>query len=318
MDTVTFGEAMTMFIANEAGPLSQAEHFTKSLAGAETNTAIGFARLGLKSGWASKVGKDAFGQFILDRLGQEGVNVDCVITDDRFPTGFQIKSKVLMGDPEVQYFRRGSAASTMAPDDADSRYFLSAKHLHITGIPLTLSESTRAFSHHILALMKEAGRTVSFDPNLRPVLWSSQEEMVREINKAAFQADYVLPGVEEGLILTGSDHPEAIADFYLEQGVRAVAVKLGAEGAFFKSADGKGTAAGFKVEKVLDTVGAGDGFAVGFVSGMLEGLPIRDAVQRGNAIGALAVQSIGDSDGYPVREKLENFLKEQTKGADQK
>ncbi|KZZ85143.1 sugar kinase [Bacillus sp. SJS] len=317
LDTVTFGEAMAMFIADDTGPLYKAKHFTRSLAGAETNTAIGFARLGFKSGWASKVGSDAFGEFIMDRLKKEGVNVDCVLTDSRYPTGFQIKSKVLEGDPEVQYFRRGSAASTLSPEDADSGYFLSAKHLHLTGIPLALSEQTRAFSHHILTLMKEAGKTVSFDPNLRPSLWNSQEEMAKEINKAAFQADYVLPGVEEGRILTGSSQPETIADFYLEHGVKAVAVKLGPDGAFFKTAGQRGLVEGFKVDRVVDTVGAGDGFAVGFVSGILEGLPMEEAVLRGNAIGAMAVQSIGDSDGYPVREELERYMKEHVKEADE-
>ena len=96
--------------------------------------------------------------------------------------------------------------------------------------------------------------------------------------KSAFQADYVLPGIAEGEILTGSKVPREIASFYLEKGVELVVIKLGAEGAFYKTATEEGTVRGFHVEKVVDTVGAGDGFAVGVISGLLEGLSIQEAV----------------------------------------
>src|SRR3954452_7703105 len=138
LDVVTFGEAMAMFIANQPGPLYEVSQFTRELAGAETNVAIGLARLGLRSGWASKVGNDAFGKFIMERLKNENVNIDHVLVDRNYPTGFQLKSRVLKGDPEVQYFRKVSAASHMNVDDFNEKYFLEAKHMHMTGIPLAL------------------------------------------------------------------------------------------------------------------------------------------------------------------------------------
>jgi 2-dehydro-3-deoxygluconokinase len=308
LDVVTFGEAMAMFIANKPGRLDEVAHFTRGLAGAEMNTAIGFARLGLRSGWVSKVGDDVFGTYITKQLQAEHVNIEQILVDKQYPTGFQLKSKVLEGDPEVQYFRKGSAASHLSVEDFNEAYFLSARHLHLTGIPLALSEKTREFSKHALAFMKRAGKTVSFDPNLRPSLWKSQVEMIAVINETAFQADYVLPGIEEGKILTGYDNPADIAKFYLDKGVKLVVVKLGSEGAFYQTAANGGFISGFKVPEVVDTVGAGDGFAVGVISGLLEGFSVGDAVIRGNAIGALAVQSIGDSEGYPSREKLSNYI----------
>ena len=107
LDVITFGEAMAMFIANEIGPLHEVSQYTRGLAGAETNVAIGLARLGLKAGWASKVGQDSFGQFIIQRLKEEKVNIEHVLYDANYSTGFQLKSRVLSGDPEVQYFRKG-------------------------------------------------------------------------------------------------------------------------------------------------------------------------------------------------------------------
>lgn len=308
LDVVTFGEAMAMFVAGQPGPLNKVEQFTRRLAGAETNVAIGLARLGLTSGWVSKVGKDAFGTYILEALKRQNVDLTRVKIDEEYPTGFQLKSKVFKGDPEVQYFRKGSAASRMGIEDFDADYFKSAKHLHMTGIPLALSGKTRDFANNALLTMKRAGRTVSFDPNLRPSLWRSEDEMIRVINETAAKADWVLPGIAEGEVLTGFSKPEDIAAFYLEKGVGLVVVKLGAKGAFYQTSTDRGLIEGFHVEHIVDTVGAGDGFAVGVISALLEGLPIKEAVIRGNAIGALAVQSSGDSDGLPSREELERFL----------
>jgi 2-dehydro-3-deoxygluconokinase len=314
LDVITFGEAMAMFIADRPGALHEVDQFTRELAGAETNVAIGLARLGLRAGWVSKVGHDAFGKFIIERLKNENVDIRHVLIDPHHPTGFQLKSKVTEGDPEVQYFRKGSAASHLSIEDFNEEYFLSAKHLHMTGIPLALSEQARAFATHALFFMKHNGIRVSFDPNLRPSLWASQQEMIDEINKAAIQADCVLPGIGEGEILTGYKDPRDIASFYLDKGVGLVIIKLGEAGAFYKTPFEEGTVPGFKVQKVIDTVGAGDGFAVGVISGLVQGESIRDAVLRGNAIGALAVQAPGDNDGYPTNVQLLDYIKNNLQG----
>lgn len=314
LDVVTFGEAMAMFMANQSGSLHQINQFTLELAGAETNVAIGLARLGLRAGWVSKVGNDAFGRFIIERLKNENVNIEQVLIDDQHPSGFQLKSKVTEGDPEVQYFRKGSAASHLQIADFNEAYFQSAKHLHMTGIPLAISERARSFAKHALTYMKNNGRTVSFDPNLRPSLWKSKEEMVEQINAVAFRANCVLPGIAEGEVLTGFKNPRDIASFYLESGVELVVIKLGEEGAFYKTAFEEGTVPGFKVKEVIDTVGAGDGFAVGVISGTLENLSIQETVSRGNAIGSLAVQSPGDNDGYPTRYQLQKYIEKNLQG----
>ncbi|WP_235589649.1 carbohydrate kinase family protein, partial [Salmonella enterica] len=111
--------------------------------------------------------------------------------------------------------------------------------------------------------------------------------------------------LKEGMILTGQQTPEAIADFYLRHGVKAVIIKTGADGAWYKTASGEhGCVAPVKVDNGVDTVGAGDGFAVGVISALLEGRSLHQAVTRGNKIGALAIQVQGDSEGLPTREQL--------------
>ena len=94
---------------------------------------------------------------------------------------------------------------------------LGARHLHATGVFPAISATALATARRSLELMREAGRTISFDPNLRPTLWATPEEMRREINALAFRADWVLPGLEEGRFLTGASTPEGIAAFYRER-----------------------------------------------------------------------------------------------------
>lgn len=306
LDVITIGEAMAMFVATETGDLADVERFMKRVAGAELNVATGLARLGLQVSWVSRVGNDSFGRFVLQQLAKEGISAQGVTIDDRYPTGFQLKSKVEDGtDPTVEYFRKGSAASHLSVEDFNAPLFYSARHLHVSGVAAALSTSSLELLNHTVRMMKAEGKTISFDPNLRPVLWKSEAEMVSKLNQLAFQADWVLPGLKEGVILTGKTTPEGIADFYLERGVNAVVLKTGADGAWFKTASGEqGAVAAVKVDNVVDTVGAGDGFAVGVISALLEGKTLHQAVCRGNKIGSLAIQVPGDSEGLPTREQL--------------
>jgi len=306
LDVITIGEAMAMFVATEPGDLAEADAFIKRVAGAELNVATGLARLGLNVSWVSRVGSDSFGRFVLSSLKKENINSESVTVDDRYPTGFQLKSRVEDGtDPIVEYFRKGSAASHLSCDDFDAAAFTRARHLHLSGVAAALSASAYDLLDHAASSMKAQGKTISFDPNLRPVLWKSEAEMVEKLNHLAFQADWVLPGLKEAAILTGQSTPEGMADFYLAQGVKAVVIKTGSDGAWFKTAAGEqGAVAAVRVDNVVDTVGAGDGFAVGVISALLEGKTFPQAVARGNKIGSLAIQVPGDSEGLPTRAQL--------------
>jgi len=306
LDIATFGEAMVLLVADTPGPLEDVVGFHKRTAGAETNVAIGLARLGLRVGWASRLGADSMARYLLGAMRREGIACDKVVCDASQRTGFMLKGSVSDGsDPPIEYHRRGSAASLMGPDDVDAEWLRGARHLHATGVFAALSPGTLAAAHRSIAVMREAGRTVSFDPNLRPTLWSSTDEMRSQINRLAAQADWVLPGLEEGRLLTGENSAEGVAAYYRRLGAKLVVVKLGPDGAYFDSdTAGRGHVAGFPVAKVVDTVGAGDGFAVGVISALLEGRGVVDALKRGAWIGARAVQVRGDTEGLPTRAEL--------------
>jgi 2-dehydro-3-deoxygluconokinase len=309
LDVIAAGEAMVQFAAQQVGPLDGVTSFARTTAGAELNVAVGLARLGLRVGYVSRLGSDSFGRYLAATLDSEDIDRRHVAIDPDHATGFMLKSRCDDGsDPQTEYFRRGSAASHMTSGDLDIAYCAAARHVHLTGIYVGVSPSTREMIFALAAQARQLGKSISFDPNLRPALWRSQDEMVECLNRLSSFSDWVLPGLAEGQLLTGRDSPQGIADFYLGRGAKCVVVKLGAEGAYYASASENGLVPGVPVPRIVDTVGAGDGFAVGVVSGLLEGLTLAAATARGNAIGARVVQFPGDSDGLPTRSELNALL----------
>lgn len=308
---LTLGEPMALFVAEEEGSLENIEHFSRFVAGAEVNFSIGMVRLGHQVTYITQLGDDPFGKGIEKFLKNSHIDTSYLTYEAQYVTGMQWKEKVKNGDPQVFSSRRNSAASHMSIETIKALNWDGFDHIHLTGIPPALSAGCRELVYELMTQARAKGVQISYDPNLRFGLWPDKEEMVRVINELACRADIVFPGIDEGKLLTGKESVEEIAAFYHDAGVKTVVIKLGAEGAYTSSEGRCFYTQGFPVERVVDTVGAGDGFAVGVVSGILEGLPLEEAVKRGTAIGALAVMSPGDNDGLPDRESLTAFMQKE-------
>ena len=301
------GEPMGLLIAGEAGSLDRVESFHTAVAGAEFNVAVGLRRLGHRVAYLTRLGDDPFGYRIRRALRQEGIPLDGVRMTAEHPTGLMLKSKTAQGDPDIFYYRRGSAASFFGPEDVESVPFDGFWALHLTGIFPALSPHTREAAFALLRKAKKQSGTVFFDPNIRPSLWKSREEMRETLLAFVREADVVMPGLAEGRMLTGEAAPEDIARVLLDQGAGTVIVKLGAKGAYAATGTAHFTCPGYAVETIVDTVGAGDGFAAGVISALGEGLSLPQAVRRGNAVGAIQLGFSGDNEGLPDREALGRF-----------
>lgn len=301
------GEAMGLLTALEEGPLEKAETFRSAVAGAEFNVAVGLCRLGHRAAYFTKLGDDPFGRRIRKALQAEGLSVRDVHMSAEHPTGWMFKSKTAAGDPDIFYCRRGSAASFIGPEDVAGLDFSGLWALHLTGIFPALSEHTRDAALFLLTEAKRRGMTVFFDPNLRPPLWKSPADMRDTLLAFAREVDVVLPGLAEGRFLTGETAPEAIAEAFLKMGARAAVVKTGPGGAYAATRSESFFCPAYRVDRIVDTVGAGDGFAAGVISALGEELPLREAVRRGNAIGAIQLGFPGDNEGLPDRETLALF-----------
>lgn len=311
---ILFGEPMALLIADTVGPLEDVEHFTRAMSGAEVNVAIGLTRLGHNVEYLTKLGDDPFGHYIEKSLIKNKIGTSLISYDSIYRTGIQLKNRVTDGsDPQAPYYRKGSAASHITKEDIDKINLNGIDLIHITGIPPAISQSARKATFRLAERAKENNIFLTFDPNLRPALWEDKETMVEVLNQLSEYADLILPGEEEGEILAGTTDNKEIANFYHNLGVKIVIVKNGSEGAYYSDGNDSCQVSGFKVDKVVDTVGAGDGFAVGVISGIIEGKNLFESVKRGNAIGAIQVTNLSDNEGLPDKEELILFMMQEKK-----
>lgn len=308
-EVITFGESMALMMPVGTKGIEYSATFDKSFGGAESNFAIGIARLGHRSGWFGRLGKDPLGLMIKKRIQGEGVDVSRVELATEAPTGLMFR-EVVSGRSSVYYYRKNSAASLMRPEHLDEEYIKQAKILHVTGITAALSSSCRETLVEAIRLAKKNGVKVCFDPNLRLKLWSIEE--AREVLlPLAEEADFFMPGLDElKLLYQTEDFDEIIGRLSKLPGVSIV---KGGENETYLVENGKVTAVPYyKVDKVVDTVGAGDGFCSGFVVGVLKGYNLEEAVRLGNLMGSMVIQMEGDWEALPTWEQAEAVM--QNKG----
>ncbi len=306
LDLITIGETMVAFMPDEKELIRYARSFGKKTAGAESNVAIGTAKLGLKSGWFSKIGKDEFGEFILRELRGEGVDTSRVIQTAEYPTGIMFKQFGFNHETSVFYYRKNSAASTLTIADLDEDYIKQAKILHLSGITPALSESCKATTNYLVDFAKKNHISISFDPNIRLKLWS-KEEAVACLYDILVKSDIVLLNISEAKILLGTDDVPIIIEKLRGFGTEKIAVKLGSKGAVVADREKIYQCPQFDTV-VVDNIGAGDAFNSGFLCGVIEGKDTEMCGKMGSMMGALAVSSYGDVEGLPNREQLENYL----------
>ncbi len=301
---VTAGETMVLVVPSSPGRLRHATDVTLSIGGAESNVAIGLSRLGVPASWVSALGDDEPGELVLHRVRAEGVDTSAVRRVADRPTGLYLREEVA-GALRVYYYRRGSAASTLAPDAFNPSVLDGASFLHLTGITGALSPEAGEFLLWAARTARAAGARVSYDVNYRSRLW--EPAAARAASEALFpHVDVLLVGDEEARALWGWDD-ETCLERLAGAGPAEVVLKLGARGCA-AMVDGEHlTSPGFPARQV-DPIGAGDAFAAGYLAASLWGLPPAERLRTANAMGAFCVQNLGDYEGLPSRRELTAFL----------
>lgn len=309
-DVVCVGESMVTFLPTRPGRLADVPAFTRAIGGAESNVACALAAAGHRARWVGRVGTDGFGDHLLATIAAYGVDTGAVRRDPHRPTGvyFRTDADRTTDAHEVVYYRAGSAASAMSPRTVPYDTVADARILHLTGITAALSADCRELLYELTA--PRPGRPlVSFDVNHRPALWheGGAPEVLREL---AARADLVLVGADEAERLWGTADA-AVVRALLPQ--PAVLVVKGGEGpavAFERPADGRAdtiTAVPAPRVDVLAAVGAGDGFAAGYLSAALRGLRMRDRLRHGHLAAAAALTVPGDLAAPPGRARADRL-----------
>ena len=307
MDIITIGDGMITFDPTAKGPLRFVNQFERKIGGAELNVMIGCARLGLKAGWISRLGKDEFGRHIYNTVRGEGIDVSEVKLIEGYTTSLNFKEIQESGNGKTYYYRHKSPTETLTIDNLPYDYIRSAKILHVSGVFPAITERNREIILRSIQFAKQCGVKVSFDPNIRLKLWTEEQARATLCSYLPY-VDYLLAGREEFELLFNTTEDKEIRSQLGKYAFEYVVVKEGANGASFLVDGEWAMVPGFIVKKVVDTVGAGDGFSAGFLYGLLQGWPIDLIMQYANAVGALVVQVQGDNEGLPYLEELEVFL----------
>ncbi len=303
-DVLTFGE--TMVALRGSGPLKLGGSMRVSVAGAESNVAIGLARLGHQVRWAGAVGEDEAGELVLRTLRAEGVDVAGATRDAEAPTGLILFEPRLPEVTRVHYYRSGSAGSRLKGCSVEAAFTAAPPRiLHLTGITPALGSSAKCAARRALMLAHEHSTLVCLDVNFRSRLWSS-DEAAEVLADWIPYVDVLIASDDELPLCLPSDAPADVASqagLLLALGVGEVVVKYGAEGAAVHTNDGELRAQAREV-RAVDAVGAGDAFVAGYLSALLDGEDATGRLDRAVTTGAFAVASHGDWEGAPTRAEL--------------
>lgn len=303
---VTFGEAMGLISATDIGSLDVARTARIGIGGAESNVAVGVARLGAAATWIGRVGTDALGRLISRQLTSSGVHT--VALPDTSYTGLMIRHRRSGDSVQIDYHRRGSAGSRLQCSDLPEHVIRSARVLHVTGITPALSDSAREATFHAVDLAHDAQLTVTFDVNYRSKLWSP-DQAAPVLRTLAERADVLFAGPAEARLLTGTTDSTitALARSLASLGPRQVIVKDGADGCLALDRAGELTRPAVPVHRVVDPVGAGDAFVAGFLAELLVDAPLSRCLDTAVLMGAFAVSVPGDCELLPTRSELREF-----------
>ncbi len=292
-EILALGEPMVEF--NQTGE-GGGRLYLQGFGGDTSNFAIAAARQGARVGYLSALGDDPYGRLLRDLWDREGVDHEGVLTDREAFTAIYFVTHDAQGH-HFHFFRAGSAASRLRPQDLPLDRIRAARVLHLSGISLAISAQARETGFAAIAAARAAGVQVSFDTNLRLKLWPM--ERAREaITEALRRCDIALPGLDDMSALTGLQDADAIVDHCLALGARVVALKLGAQGALVASANERHRLPPHPCRPV-DATGAGDTFGGAFVARRLAGDDLASAGRYAAVAAALSTQGYGAVDPIP-------------------
>ena len=300
---VTLGETLGLLVAEDVGPLSLARGMRLSMGGAESNVAIGVARLGVPATWIGRLGDDPVGDLIERQLLAERVR--CLVRRDPAPTALMLRERRTSTTARVSYYRHGSAGSHLRPADLPDGVVEKAGMLHLSGITPALGPEPAATVREAMRRARDAGVPVSVDLNFRSRLWhaATAAPVFREL---AAGADILFAGDDEARIALERDaavDPGALAEALSALGPSEVVVKLGRRGAT-AWIDGELIEVPAVPVHAVDSVGAGDAFVAGYLASRLLGRSVRERLSTAAVTGAFAVTVPGDWEAFPRPHEL--------------
>ena len=307
MDVLSVGRISVDLYAVEANAgFDQQQSFVKSIGGSPSNVAIAAARLGHDVALATKVGDDAFGDYVRSKLEQFNVSRQFVLSQPNSQTPLALAALTPPESPTVAFYR-GEAApdTTLRPGDVPEAVVRGARILWISHG--NLAQGSTADSSLEWMQMRQREQLTILDLDYREAMWSSAEKSREKANQAIGLASVVVGNRAECLMALGTDEPNDAAEAILAKGVRLAVIKMGAEGALFATAERSIRVSPFEIQPVCG-LGAGDAFGGALCHGLLQGWELDKIGLAANAAGALVSMQLTCSDAMPTLKQLEEFM----------
>lgn len=264
---------------------------SRGAGGSAANTAVGIVKLGKSASLIGKVGMDSFGKLSLDEIMHSGVDVSNVKVDFKHPTGFTIV--IINKRGEIVMYGFKGASEKLTPREISKRVIAKSSHVHITGLRMDT-----AFKAAKTA--KKLGKTVTWDPG-RLV----HKFRIEDVNSMLKNIDYVLLNEKEICSLTKLGDYRKAAKMLLKYDIKGVIVKRGRKGVYALTRSEEIEVPAYSV-KAVDTTGAGDAFAAGFIASILDGKPVNEAIEYGNLVAAIKVTRLG-AQVSPTKNEVEEY-----------
>lgn len=309
------GELLIDFVSTTPDvTLAEAPGFVKAPGGAPANVAVGLAKLGIDTGFIGKVGADPFGDFLIETLQQNSVDTTYLIAGEASRTTLAFVATRSDGMKDITFYRHPGADIQLSPDEVAETYIQSAEIFHYGSVSLSHSPSREA-TLKAIQCAKSAGAFVSYDPNVRLMLWDNANDAKDWIWEVMPYADVVKISEEEWEFVTGDAALEPGIERILGLDVALLVVTLGERGCYYTNGTAAGYVDGYAVD-VVDTLGAGDAFVAAMLSELIQHEKVQSldtaqlhAIMRyANAAGALATQKVGVIPALPTPSEIANFL----------
>jgi len=287
----------------DPGELISVKEIYLATGGCASNTAVSLSKIGLKAGVIGKVGNDIFGDFVINYLKENGVDISTVSRSKEKATSKTII--LLTADEDRRFIHNFGANADFGLDDIDLNYVCQAKALYVGGY-LVLPRLNQASLIKLFKLAKEKNISTFLDV----VVPGPDPDLINQCKEAFSYTDYFLPNQDEARILTGKEDPESQAEVFLKYNPEMVVViTMGREGALIRTKDKVIRSKVYKVD-IVDPSGGGDAFDAGFIFGILQGWNLEKTLQFASAMGASAVTAIGCTTGVFTKDEALKFIQE--------
>ena len=267
--------------------------------GCACNTAVALAKLGIPTGVIGKIGCDPFGDFLIDLMNNVGLDTSAMIRDPSVNTS--ATAVLIDADGERSFLHYTGGNALFSEDDINYEVIKTAKILHIAATSLVPGLDGEPMAR-VLARAQEMGVATCLD-----TAWDAEGRWMELVEPSLSHLDMFVPSIEEARMLTGKDEPAEIAEVFLKYGIETVVIKLGAKGCYLHTVDTKLAVPAFEVSEIVDTLGAGDSFAAGYLAGIVSGWRAEKACRLANAVGACCVSAPGASGVKSLEQTLKLY-----------